>query len=146
MQECNLRWESAVFIVDDVSKPGQRIQWAAVLRGGCVVSRGLSSFIVYNAAIKARRWVWISDGFRTAWPAVFNIIKQIASTAAESNWKFIDSFDDFQARYTARKDKQTFVGLATPAEIDALPNPRVMTHDKFMQQWGKPLLQKSVLN
>ncbi len=73
-----LRESSDCFVVPDVTASGQRVLWNAMLSGGLVVSvafflAGHGPSVMHKPAIKTRRKVGFSEGFRAARPILMNI-------------------------------------------------------------------------
>ena len=83
-----------VIIVDDLSEPGERAQWAATLQGSCLVTattlqdmRGAQ--LKRHSSLSSQRNIWLSDAFRAKHPAVATIIKECiaASKPKKFSWK-----------------------------------------------------------
>jgi hypothetical protein len=90
---CSDRVRAGVFVVPDVTEPGQRNSICAVLSGALVATppyitscgeRGPS--LHYEAAIRKRRFVWCSPEFIARHSAVYDIISA-RMRMRDSNWK-----------------------------------------------------------
>ena len=85
-----------VFVVADLTHPGQRVLLAAVLQGSTIAEpRYLTNLgregdcLAYTAAIGSKRRVHLSNGFKTRHPALTNII-QLAVALPSSKWQLIE--------------------------------------------------------
>ena len=137
MEFCESRVSADVYLVADVKRPGKRIQLAAGLTGGCLVSANLKDFIVYKAARHSRRQLWISDKFCDDFPAATAIVKALVSR--QSKWKVINDFSAFARKCEGlkRNRRTCMLGLATTSELTALEpasaRSRAFSFGKFIE-------------
>ena len=122
LQACEAsRQDATAFVVADVSAPPQRILWHAVLGGGILMSlpfflSGVGPAIAYEAAIKLRRVVWLSDIFLEQHSTLAHIVLMMMSKAGAA-WKCVADraeFVDILMRKAGRgksADMLAFVGL-----------------------------------
>ena len=120
MDICEARVDADVYLVANVTKPGKRIQLAAGLKGGCLVSANLKDSIVYKTALQSRRQLWISAKFRDDFPAATKILTTLVSR--NSKWHVINDFIAFAEKCEGlqRKRRTCMFGLATASEFTAL--------------------------
>lgn len=95
MQRVYDRLDAKVFVVPDVTQPGQRIHWIAMLSGGLVcTSRYLASgghaggSIAFKAAVRSKRSVWCSDAFVAAHGEIHRILTSCARSPI-SRWRWL---------------------------------------------------------
>ena len=100
LQACEAsRQDATSFVVADVSTPPQRILWQAVLGGGILMSfpfflSGVGPVIAYEAAVKLRRVVWLSDIFLEHHNALAHIVLMTMSKAGAA-WKCVADRTNF---------------------------------------------------
>lgn len=134
------RTEADVYVAEDPTNPGQRTSWSAALRGGCVaVPRFISSgglqgaALVYKAATRTKRFVWISSRFTQQHPTLDALLRACAFGRG-SKWTTTSSPVEFGAAVLRTEQlpqgpARVFqnVGLVTVAEkkvlltIEAIP-------------------------
>lgn len=91
MRITNERCDADVFLVPDVTNPGQRNMWHAMLSGCTLISRsvflkGTGPSVTFMASMRKTRTIFVSDGFMIAHPTLVNIL--IARMRhAVSKWK-----------------------------------------------------------
>lgn len=114
-----------VYVVDDLTDPGQRVLWNAMFNGLSIISpsffRGEGGpMVCYKAAMSSRKKVWVSNGFIEQHTQLANILAR-RMAAASSTWKMIkdEEFADFVTRRP--EDVLAFV---TATEAETLPLPR----------------------
>lgn len=95
MQRVYDRLDAKVFVVPDITQPGQRIHWIAMLSGGLVcnarylVSRGhAGGSIAFKAAVRSKRNVWCSDAFVAAHGEIHRILTSCARSPV-SRWRWL---------------------------------------------------------
>ncbi|MCP4241590.1 MAG: hypothetical protein GY772_13595 [bacterium] len=109
--ECEVTADRAAaqaFILADPMQAGCRVQWCAVLRGGVIltpsaVCDGHGAAIAYEAAIRLRRAVWLTDRFRAEHPTVTRILTALAFTPAASKWQELQTKEEFLAAFARAK-------------------------------------------
>ena len=92
---CVPRERATIFVVEDVTAPGLRVHWNAVLRGGFLVTprafegdKGKGPIICLKAASKVQRVIYMTELFRERHPEVARAITGVAT------WKILDSLED----------------------------------------------------
>ena len=120
------RLDADVYIVDDITTPGQRIKWCSFLaaRPICTLEYLRSdgengSTLQYKGALKMRKSVWCSDGFKMRHQDIYIIIRVLAQLDS-SNWKFEDdraSFLRLAQQRTARKRGQEIIAFLLASEL-----------------------------
>ena len=93
MLQSDTRSTADCIVVDDVTQPGMRNLWAAVLFGIPLMSKrvvvdSVGPVIQYQKAITTARHIWVSPAFRAMRPAIFNLIEQ-AGDREGSKWVLI---------------------------------------------------------
>ena len=123
--EATNRLRADIYIVDDVSHPGQRVQWCAFLAGRplCTVeyvrSGGETGVVLqYKASVANRRQIWISEAFKLKHVELYAIISTLGK-AVGRKWISIDDgavFMDLATRRAAAGRPGEVVGFVTNAE------------------------------
>eukprot|EP00959_Pyramimonas_sp_CCMP1952_P260994 5457024-Pyramimonas_sp.AAC.1 len=102
----SLRCIAGVFIVTDPARPGDRIELAAVLKGGYVMSARLllesnGPGIKYADTLHTRRKVWITPDFEERHKAFASILREAPvnakATGAKVHMTFLKSDAEFDA-------------------------------------------------
>ena len=112
LQACEAsRQDATGFVVADVSTPPQRILWHAVLGGGILMSlpfflSGVGPVIAYEAAVKLRRVVWLSDIFLEQHSTLAHIVLMTMSKAGAA-WKCVADRTDFVNILTRKAGRRT---------------------------------------
>ena len=137
------RVRAHVFFVSDPSKPGQRVEWLAALRGGWVASRSYlvkgkgGAFIKYakGVAYTSRR-IWVSPAFRAKHRGIYEML----STAAQwpgSQWHLVPTLEGFARLCAAGGGNIISIVLARADESLDLPagagGARVLDKDNFLK-------------
>ena len=125
MQRVYDRLDAKVFIVPDITEPGQRIRWIAMLSGGLVcdakylVSGGhAGGSIAFKAAARGKRSIWCSDAFVNAHGEIHRILTTMVRSAI-SNWRWVPNKAELLAvgsRRTAAGHGGEVVAFVTAAE------------------------------
>jgi len=121
------RERAEVFVVPDVTQPGQRVLWNAALAGLLVVSLpyfidGQGPVLAYQCALRLRRTVWISEDFRTAHPSIIAIIvARLASASRGAQWTVAQDLQHFQRA----------VDRCTQQRRSLTEVPAFVTHDEY---------------
>ena len=111
-QRC-ARDTARIFIVEDVSNPGTRCHWCAVLTGGYLATpRALANadvcegpIICFKAGSTTRRTVHMTEKFKEKHSEV---ARQLTSL---HGWTFIETLEDYVARYRRCKHNQASMAL-----------------------------------
>ncbi len=135
MQRTSHIWRASAFIVSDPAKQtcSDIVLWAAVLRGGYVMSPivldgGSGVAIKYKAAISTRRRLYVSANFRLKHRRVYDVIAMCVGNLDFNTWQL---FLDAEA-YKASANKRDMYALITKADktngeaIDA----HALVHDR----------------
>ncbi len=119
------RTTAELFIVEDVTRIGQRTLWNAMLAGIPVcsvehfVSEGIRGpVLTYKTAVMSKRQIWCSADFVGAHSELHKILVA-RSHAAGSNWRWIPTFAKFQdlaTRRTVAGHGNEVVGFVTERE------------------------------
>ena len=106
MQITSMRDNAEVFLVNDVSDPGQRIMWHAMLAGCTIMSPSLflighGPAITYKACLQMKRTIFVSDGFAEEHPILLAILTTRLRHACK--WKVEVDQDQFLDRCRRRR-------------------------------------------
>jgi hypothetical protein len=111
------RCEADVFVVDDGTKPGERVLWNAALNGGLVLeaktllgNQGLA--LKYKAATLSPKRVWLSPTFKQHHPTITQIVVA-AAMQNRSRWKVVEEKITQVAR---SKPKCYYANVIVPGE------------------------------
>ena len=127
-QQVQDRLEADLYIVEDVSQPGQRILWCCFLAGRAVCTldyvktageRG--TILKYKAATESKRQVWASDAFKAKHVEIFAILNALARRDA-SKWRWVaskEAFLDLAARRAAGGHGNEAASFLTMKELRA---------------------------
>ena len=104
MHEVIDKLSAALFIVSDVGKPGQRVNWASALVGGCIADVSLfkggpSPIVAKEKAINIYKEIWISDTVGSNHATLAEMIRK-ATTMRGSQWKVGVFIGDAMTRVT----------------------------------------------
>eukprot|EP00971_Amphidinium_carterae_P349544 6491070-Amphidinium_carterae.1 len=95
--------KAKVFVVQDVSKPPQKIAWALALYGGVAVSptfmlnsNGKGAAVEYKRSLLQSLQVWLSPQFCSSAPRIAAFIREGAESA-DSHWRLLQSIAAFRA-------------------------------------------------
>ena len=107
MLQSDTRSAADCIVVDDVTQPGMRNLWVAVLLGIPMLSKrivmdSVGPMVQYQKAIDTTRHIWVSPEFRAMRPAVFQLLEE-ASDRDGSKWAIIRG--DFTKYQVARRKK-----------------------------------------
>ena len=107
MLQSDTRSTADCIVVDDVTQPGMRNLWVAVLFGIPLLSKrvvmdSVGPMIQYQKAINTARHIWVSPAFRAMRPAVFKLVEE-AGDRDGSKWAIIRG--DFTKYQVARRKK-----------------------------------------
>ena len=105
------RKAATVFIVQQLTRPGRRVLWVAVLAGGMVTTPKLNVFLVYHKMLRNRAktcFFWMSEEFVASAPATASIIRHLVEAA--HGWRLVTR-DEFAAHAdAAMRTKAKFRG------------------------------------
>ncbi|CAE6968488.1 unnamed protein product [Symbiodinium sp. CCMP2456] len=127
-----------LFVVTDAARAPDGARWSCLLNGGSLVdvvfltSNGASGVAFsFEAATCIRRHVFVSPEFRTAEPALADVVDRAVGKQA-SKWKPLTSWDEFATTYERlqRTPKQV-LALATDNVKQALEMDSVMCKVEF---------------
>ena len=116
-----------VIIVDDLSNPGERAEWAATLQGSYLVTsttlqdmRGAQ--LKYQSALNSKRQIWLSDEFQAKHSAIAAIIKECIAASKSKKMSLIETEAAFlhsKAVANRQKEPRQVLGLVTRKEKEA---------------------------
>lgn len=108
------REEANLFIVDDVTNPGQRVSWTAAVRGCAVITANVLSTgghaLVFKGAVnRGSRRVWRSPAWMLTFPMLGLILER---AVAGSKWRLVDCDMDAYLRLPTK----TTIALVTSGD------------------------------
>jgi hypothetical protein len=122
-----------VFVVEDVTNPGQRCHWCAVLNGGYLVTPRFFTdgdhqgpIICLKAASSTRWTIHMTDMFRAKHSEIARVLTNVAG------WKVIEHFQEYSANYQKKRDKASMALLKRKSEAVALRK-HVYDADQFLR-------------
>ena len=134
LRRVDLRRDATIFIVSDISRPGNRILWVAALVGGCITSPTRETWFVYKRALNLQRFVWLSPGFEHANPGSAGIIRSLVGHAAGRRWRLVCDHSAFQ-RLCEKKPVSQMLGLVLPSERERLvPNLHLFSESEALRR------------
>ena len=130
------RVDASVFVVANPAFAGDRIEWAAALRGGYVATpkaflqrRGAT--IQYKVGTKQKRRIWMSKLFQKKCPGISAIIKQVVRSQTKGKTYLINSkatFVEAKERAVRRRRPYEVLGIVTKKQKRTLLSvPRKLT-------------------
>ena len=118
---CDERCDADIFLLQDVSAPGQRTAWCLALGGGVAVdtvyieSGGTAGVAVnYKRSLRQKRKCWLSGGFRDTHPVLTNIVETMIAKPG-GKWILLDD-ERFLTSVARHSDRNMLVALVTAAE------------------------------
>ena len=134
-----VREKADVFLVPDVTQPGQRVLLNAVLAGLTLVSlqcllSGIGPQVTYKRALRTRRIVWFSPQFMFRHESLIGIF--LARLAAPNDWRVVSEQESFLESVGRRPQLHhfAFVVLRTEiGEIEAHRNLKLLTAGKALE-------------
>ena len=101
-----------VLVVEDVTNPGQRCHWCAVLNGGYLVTPRFFTdgdhqgpIICLKAASSTRRTIHMTDLFKAKHAEIARVLTNVAG------WKVIEHFQEYSANYQKERGKASMALL-----------------------------------
>mmetsp|Transcript_152060 Transcript_152060/g.265051 ORF Transcript_152060/g.265051 Transcript_152060/m.265051 type:complete len:1079 (-) Transcript_152060:116-3352(-) len=145
------RTQASIFVVDDVSNPGQRTQWCASLLGAWVLSPKAflheeQAVLKYKPYIETYRQVWMSDLFLERHAVIADILRKVTKVE-NSKWTLLQSRKEFLRIYadaSKRGRGSNIVALFAKKEDRGADMPakvRVLHHEEFLK--GITLVDRS---
>ena len=115
-----------LYMVSDLSKPGQRTSWAVSLTGGRVaveqflVSGGTAgASVVYKPTLATKMCLWMARNFIKHHAALASIVRKSMSGYKGNRWTLILKQQDFTDRYAAAvkaKRNREVIALVTKSQ------------------------------
>ena len=136
MLQSDTRSTADCIVVDDVTQPGMRNLWAAVLFGIPMLSKrvvmdSVGPMIQYQKAINTTRHIWVSPELRAMRPAVFKVLEK-AGDRDGSKWAIIrGNFTKYQVAH--RKKGNSARALVTKKQYK-----EHFLKLKFLNRPGRP--------
>ena len=125
-----------VFVVADLAHPRTAPACLAASPQFFRSGGSVGSAIAYTKALQTKRFLFVSNDFRSSHSDTFALLRRVMHGAA-CNWKFLDTVADWLRNQVARpKQAPTYWALlseAEKAEHHALSNHKyALTHDMFL--------------
>lgn len=118
------REHADVFVLADVTRPGQRTMWNAVLGGLTLMSVPVflgqqGPMVAFKAATSLQRKVWLSAGFIERHPSIRRIICA-RMEAVNVKWRMVNDEEFAQAAEPRRRSRQIVLAFVTQTELPIL--------------------------
>lgn len=125
LRQTELHSSADVFIVRDISKLPDRVRWAAILKGGTILTPDLDKgpVLTFMASLKLRRWIFYTAAFAEKYAGIVKILRAVLVSFKGHQWKLLDTMERFmELRNKNGGDRRRFtvLGLATSREQEAL--------------------------
>lgn len=116
------RVDAQILVVSDIGAAGQKAAWAAALIGATVMSTQrlltagqVGPYVAHKAAVRIRRWIWMSDDFKARHPAISQIVVDAAATRP-SLWRLLLTQASFKDKSSASASDNYVMAIVTTRE------------------------------
>jgi hypothetical protein len=105
------KMEARLFVVDNLVKPGERIQWLAALHGGWLVTvsrvlMGKGAFVKYMRAVSQSRSAYMTNNFYQQHPQIAQIVA--GACGSGTKWRLLHTRAEY-LHHCAHKDAVALV-------------------------------------